>query len=92
MIGGDARVYFGNDRLKMANICGLPTGHEDELELIKADSLDDGTRPEAIVAYLGKGMPPREIINSSQGGNNALEDVVQGLAAWPSRCAAIARR
>jgi len=39
------------------------------------------------VAYLGKGMPPREIIDqlSARGvvrdpGNNALEDVVQGLA------------
>ena len=42
---------------------------------------------QAIVAYLGHGMPPREIIDQliARGfirdpGENALEDVVQGLA------------
>ena len=52
----------------------------------QADSLDDAIC-QAIVAYLGKGMPPREIIDQfiARGfvrdpGNNALEDVVQGLA------------
>ena len=42
---------------------------------------------QAIVAYLGYGMPPREILDQliARGfvrdpGNNALEDVVQGLA------------
>jgi hypothetical protein len=52
----------------------------------QADSLDDAIC-QAIVAYLGKGMPAREIIDQliarglvSDPGNNALEDVVQGLA------------
>jgi hypothetical protein len=61
----------------MANICELPTGHEDRNDAIC----------QAIAAYLGKGMPPREIIEQliTRGfvrdpGNNALEDVVQGLA------------
>ena len=52
----------------------------------QANSLDDAIC-QAIVAYLGKGMPPREIIDQliARGlirdpGNNALEDVVQGLA------------
>jgi hypothetical protein len=52
----------------------------------QADSLDDAIC-EAVAAYLGKGMAPREIIDQliARGfvrhpGNNALEDVVQGLA------------
>jgi hypothetical protein len=79
------RAQLGNDRLKMANICGLPTAMRIELNY-QADSLDDAIC-QAIVAYLGKGMAPREIIDQliARGfvrdpGNNALEDVVQGLA------------
>jgi hypothetical protein len=79
------RSALGNDRLKMANIRGLPTAMRIELNY-QADSLDDAIC-QAIVAYLGKGMAPREIIDQliARGfvrdpGNNALEDVVQGLA------------
>jgi hypothetical protein len=32
VIGGGG-LNRGNDRLKMANICGLPTGHEDRTQL-----------------------------------------------------------
>ena len=52
----------------------------------RADSLDDATY-QAKVVYLGKGMTSREIIHQliARGfvwhpGNNALEDVVRGLA------------
>ena len=69
----------------MANICELPTGHEDRTQL-SSRVLDDAIC-QAMAAYLGKGMPPREIIEQliTRGfvrdpGNNALEDVVQGLA------------
>ena len=91
MIGGDAAgSTSGTTVLKWRTFAGFLQAMRIELNY-QANSLDDAIC-QAIVAYLGKGMPPREIINSSQGGNNALEDVVQGLAAWPSRCAAIARR
>jgi hypothetical protein len=69
----------------MANIRGLPTAMRIELNY-HADSLDDAIC-QAIVAHLGNGMPPRGIIDQliARGfirdpGNNALEDVVQGLA------------
>ena len=78
-------LNLGNDRLKMANICGFPTGHEDRTQL--SSRLFGRRIAQAIVAYLDKGMPPREIIDQliARGfvrdpGNNALEDVVQGLA------------
>ena len=84
MISGDAAgSTSGTTVLKWRTFAGLPTGHEDRNQ---ANSLDDAIC-QAIVAYLGKGMPPREIIDQliARGfvrdpGNNALEDVVQGLA------------
>ena len=57
-------LSLGNDRLKMANICRLPTVHM-RIELnYQADFLHDAIC-QAIVAYLGKGMPPREIIDQT---------------------------
>ena len=64
----------------------------------QANYLDDAIC-QALVAYLGKGMPPREIIDQliARGfvrdpGNNALEGMVKDSPTSPSRCAAIARR
>ena len=57
----------------------------------QAGSLDDAIC-QAIVAYLGEGMRPREIIDQliARGflrdpGNNALEDVVQTLSAMAEK-------
>ena len=75
----------GTTVLKWRTFAGFLQAMRIELNY-QADSLDDAIC-QAIVAYLGKGMPPREIIDQliARGfvrdpGNNALEDVVQGLA------------
>ena len=59
----------------------------DSIQLnFKADTFEEAIS-QAIVAYLGYGMPPREILDQliardfvRDPGDNALEDVVQGLA------------
>jgi hypothetical protein len=70
---------------KIANICALLRPMRIELNY-QAETFDEAIC-QAIVAYLGKGMPPREIIDQliARGflrnpGNNALEDAVQRLA------------
>ena len=86
LIGGDAAgSTSGTTVLKWRTFAGFLQAMRIELNY-QADSLDDAIC-QAIVAYLGKGMPPREIIDQliARGfvrdpGNNALEDVVQGLA------------
>jgi hypothetical protein len=65
----------------MANICGLPTAMRIELNY-QADSLDDAIC-QAIVAYLGKGMPRvKSSINSSPG---ALYGIL-GTTPWRTSC------
>jgi hypothetical protein len=54
-------LNVGNDRLKMANICGLPTGMRIELNY-QAESLDDAIC-QANSGLPGQGDAPREIID-----------------------------
>jgi hypothetical protein len=75
----------GTTVLKWRTFAGFLQAMRIELNY-QVESLDDAIC-QAIAAYLGKGMPPREIIEQliTRGfvrdpGNNALEDVVQGLA------------
>ena len=102
-IGGDARgSTSGTTVLKWRTFAGFPQARRIELNYQARIFWTPSTRQAFSEAYLGKGMPPREIIDQlfARGfvrdpGNNALEDAGKGLAStWPygSRCAAIARR
>ena len=68
LIGGDSGgSTSGTTVLKWRTFAGFLQAMRIELNY-QADSSNDAIC-QAIVAYLGKGMPPHEIINSSQGGN-----------------------